>query len=255
MTGAAAAYVASIALLCCAVGLLGFGVVHAWWRRRAGRRLRIVFATGGPRPARRRPDLRRHPIAAVGLAALVGAAGGAFAGPVASALAGMYAAAGMFAYLRVSDARERRRRRQASIDAVGMAAAELRAGAVDPTQLTSTMDVLDPAVAVRYRAAVTLSQETGAPVSDLLSRLEVELRAARRLGEKVRAQAAGPRATAMILALLPIAGIAIGTTTDADPVAFLLHTPLGIGALCAATALQAAGLAWCLRLARTEATR
>ena len=62
------------------------------------------------------------------------------------------------------------------------------------------------------------------------------------------AQAAGARATAWLLAGLPVGGIALGYGIGVDALDVLLHTPIGAGCAIAAAALQLAGLAWAERL-------
>jgi tight adherence protein B len=72
--------------------------------------------------------------------------------------------------------------------------------------------------------------------------------------ERVRlaaaAHAAGTRATAGLLAVLPVAGIGVGYGMGADPLAVLLGTPLGAGCALAALLFQVAGLVWTDRLSR-----
>ena len=58
-----------------------------------------------------------------------------------------------------------------------------------------------------------------------------------------------PRATARLLALLPVFGLLLGTGIGADPWGFLVGTPVGVGCLAAGCALGLAGLTWVERLA------
>jgi tight adherence protein B len=90
---------------------------------------------------------------------------------------------------------------------------------------------------------------TGAPLADLLDRIEADARASDRVEAVAKAQRAGVHATALLLAGLPLAGIALGYAIGADPVHVLLHTPFGAGCALVALALQVAGLAWSTRLA------
>jgi tight adherence protein B len=101
----------------------------------------------------------------------------------------------------------------------------------------------------RASAAVTLAETTGAPLADLLERIEADGRAADRAAAVASAQSAGARTTAWLLGALPAAGIALGYGVGADPLKVLLHTPLGAVCATAALALQVAGLAWVGRLA------
>jgi tight adherence protein B len=102
--------------------------------------------------------------------------------------------------------------------------------------------------------AVRLAQATGAPVAELLERLVDDLRAADRVHAAVSAHSAGARASAWILMALPLAGVGLGAGVGADPGRVLLHTPLGAACLCAAVAIQLAGLAWSDRICAVEGT-
>jgi tight adherence protein B len=60
----------------------------------------------------------------------------------------------------------------------------------------------------------------------------------------VAAVLAGPRASAGLLALLPLAGTALAAGLGARPVHVLLHTPLGLGCLVLGAGLDLLGLLW-----------
>ena len=64
------------------------------------------------------------------------------------------------------------------------------------------------------------------------------------------AQLAGPRATAVLLALLPVFGLAMGNALGADPLAVLVGTPVGRGCLVLGLLLEVAGLLWTARITR-----
>jgi tight adherence protein B len=104
-------------------------------------------------------------------------------------------------------------------------------------------------LAGRIEAARRVAEDTGAPLADLLDRLEADASTAIRARASAAAQASGAQATAWLLAALPAAGIALGTGVGADPLHVLLHTPLGALCATAAIVLQIAGLAWVHRLA------
>ena len=97
-------------------------------------------------------------------------------------------------------------------------------------------------------AAVALAERTGAPLADLIDRIETDARSGDRARAAAIAQAAGVRATALLLAALPIGGLALGYAIGADPLAVLLHTPLGAACALCAVALQVLGLIWSQRL-------
>ncbi|MBT2453716.1 type II secretion system F family protein [Streptomyces sp. ISL-86] len=95
-----------------------------------------------------------------------------------------------------------------------------------------------------------VSVDGGAGLAAGLDRLEGALRAERDRQESLRAQLAGARSTAVVLALLPLVGLLIGTGLGADPLRVLLHTPMGWGCLLAGGLLEALGLLWCRRIVR-----
>jgi tight adherence protein B len=134
------------------------------------------------------------------------------------------------------------------------AATQLQRWSVRRATGDSVSDEHDGVLAVvrRVDAAVILAQTSGAPLADLLDRLDAHLRAGQRARAIAHAQAAGARASAAILAALPFAGIGLGVAIGADPWHVLLHTAAGGIALSAAVALQLAGLGWTARLARIE---
>ncbi|MGW5851942.1 type II secretion system F family protein [Streptomyces sp. NPDC055254] len=96
-----------------------------------------------------------------------------------------------------------------------------------------------------------VSVDGGAGLAAGLDRLEGALRAERDREESMRAQLAGARSTAVVLALLPLVGLLIGTGLGANPLRVLLHTPMGWGCLLAGGVLEALGLLWCRRIVRT----
>ncbi|MFW6692929.1 type II secretion system F family protein [Streptomyces sp. MAR4 CNX-425] len=90
----------------------------------------------------------------------------------------------------------------------------------------------------------------GAGLADGLDRVAAALRAERDERDELRAQLAGPRATALLLALLPVFGLLMGTALGASPLRVLLHTPAGLLCLAAGCLLEWAGLAWTGRIVR-----
>ncbi|HEX5541065.1 MAG TPA: hypothetical protein VFX60_05815 [Micromonospora sp.] len=105
-------------------------------------------------------------------------------------------------------------------------------------------------IAVLSRAAGRLAEQTGAPLAELLERIESDARGMERVLASATAQAAGARATAWLLAGLPLGGIALGHGIGVDPLHVLLHTPVGASCAIGAITLQCAGLAWTDRLVR-----
>jgi tight adherence protein B len=160
------------------------------------------------------------------------------------------------------------RRRAAALELVTTLAAELRGGAEPRSALAAAAAAAHPAVAAAARspaadvtgalaavdedvgllsdlaAAWRVVELTGAPLAGPAARLAAAARADEAVRREVAAQLAGPRATALLLAVLPVSGILLGTGLGADPVGFLLTTPPGRVCLLVGTLLVAAGVSW-----------
>lgn len=101
-------------------------------------------------------------------------------------------------------------------------------------------------LAACWRVAV----DQGAGLAAGLDRLEGALRADRDQRADLRAQLAGARSTAVMLAALPVLGLVLGTALGADPLRVLLHTGAGVGCLVVGGVLEGVGLWWVLRIVR-----
>ncbi|MGY1696553.1 type II secretion system F family protein [Geodermatophilus sp. SYSU D00814] len=237
------------------------------------------------RLVRRRPALLARitaappavwPLPAAVLGALLGAAVGT---PLVAVLAGTGAAAGARGLARARARRAEEARVEALTDALGAVAAELRAGRPlaaatasvlagcgDETLATGLARALRAPAAVpagpgtdldralaRVAAAVLLSERTGCSLAAVVAAVEDDLRARRRQRLELRSATAGPRASAALLAGLPLLALAMGSGIGADPWAVLTTTPAGQVLLVAGVALEAAGLAWSGRLVRRAA--
>ena len=163
------------------------------------------------------------------------------------------------------------------VELLGALAAELRAGAAPRESLAAAaqgwpslaplaasarsvhVDVPDLlAAAARHAGAEGLralalcwqvSEHSGAGLAPAVSRLAESLRDDEQLRREVAAQLAGPRATAVLLAMLPLLGLAMGSALGADPLGLLLGTPLGLALLGSGLALEVLGLRWTARIA------
>jgi tight adherence protein B len=102
----------------------------------------------------------------------------------------------------------------------------------------------------RLAVACDLAGRTGTPLGRLLTGVQAGLAADRQIHRAVRAALAGPRSSALLLAGLPVIGLALGTGMGARPVRMLLHTSAGLLALSAGVLLDVAGVAWTLILSR-----
>ncbi|MFD3515911.1 type II secretion system F family protein [Streptomyces sp. NPDC058657] len=96
-----------------------------------------------------------------------------------------------------------------------------------------------------------VSVGSGAGLAAGLDRLEAALRDERDRREQLRARLSGAWSTVGLLALLPVVGVVIGSAMGADPLAVLLHTPLGLGCLVVGGLLEAGGLLWARRIVRS----
>ncbi|MFJ6568751.1 type II secretion system F family protein [Streptomyces sp. NPDC091292] len=101
-------------------------------------------------------------------------------------------------------------------------------------------------LAACWRVAV----DRGAGLARGLERLEGSLRAERDQRAEMRAQLAGARSTAVMLAGLPVLGLLLGSALGAAPLRVLLHTGAGLGCLTVGGLLEGAGLWWALRIVR-----
>lgn len=165
-------------------------------------------------------------------------------------------------------------------DALGVLVAELRAGAhVDDAAMAAATDghpdtgrVLSAAAATvrlggdvpavlrgtgplplrpwlcRLADAWSLADRHGIPLADLLDAVRADTDHRVRFTAEVAARLAGPRATAAVLAGLPLLGLALGQAVGAAPLRVLGHTAAGQVLLLVGTGLACAGVLWSARL-------
>ncbi len=265
----------SAALVLVAAALLAWPGVAAERRRRLRRLTRRPSSAGPRTPAVSLSALppSAWPLPAAALAGL----GGAVVGTL---LVGVLAAAAAAAAARsLARARARHRdevRLDGLADALGAVAAELRGGrpleaatasalagcpdddlaqglarALRAPAAASATPGTDLGVALgRVAAAVLLSGRTGCSLAAVVGAVEDDLRARRRQRQELRSVTAGPRASAALLAGLPLLALAMGSGIGADPWAVLTTTAAGQVLLVAGVCLEAAGLAWSARLVR-----
>lgn len=100
----------------------------------------------------------------------------------------------------------------------------------------------------RISAGVLLSSRTGCSLAAVVAAVEDDLRARHRHRLELRSATAGPRASALLLAGLPVLGLAMGSGVGADPWAVLTTTGTGQVLLVAGVTLELAGVAWSRRL-------
>jgi tight adherence protein B len=98
--------------------------------------------------------------------------------------------------------------------------------------------------------------DRGGMLATVIEGLADALRDERSHREEVALQLAGPRATARLLAVLPLLGLAMAAALGAHPLRFLFATAPGLLCLGLGTGLDALGLWWTSRLATgAEETR
>lgn len=166
---------------------------------------------------------------------------------------------------------QRRQRRSDVAEAVDTLAAELGAGVLAPRALQHLAEdspILRPAataarlgtdvasamraVAVNpgaerlddLAAAWEVSQRTGAPMARVLDRLGDGLRDERDVQREIDAGLGPAKATARLMAVLPLFGLGLGTGIGSSPVHVLFHTVPGSLCLAAGSALACMGVCW-----------
>lgn len=250
------------------------------WPVGTGRRLGTLFhsrAAADPEPASRSWTEQHCLVLLVALAAGLGAL---LAGPGGGLAAAM---AGSTATLRWRAGRERRAGAAAATglaDALAVLVAELRAGAHPAAAAkAAALDghpaarrALNAAAAAarlggdvpavlrsacsaplcswlgRVADAWSLADRHGIPLADLLDAVRADTEQRVRFAAEVQARLAGPRATAAVLAGLPLLGLALGHAMGAAPLRVLGATAAGGVLLVVGTALGCAGVLWSARL-------
>jgi tight adherence protein B len=239
---------------------------------------------GGPHGVRRRPNSTTPAAGRAGTLGPALAAGGAgllFSTPVVAALAMVCGWATGRALRRRSMAAAAERRSRALVEALGVLAAELRAGRpLDEATATAVDSCPDPATAsllgpvlrlgepppgrptdepaqalVRVAAAVRLSACTGCSLAGVMTAVEDDLRGRLHVEQELRSAVAGPRASAAVLAGLPVLGLLMGSGVGADPWRVLTTTGNGTVLLVLGVALELAGTTWSARLVRRAVQR
>lgn len=136
--------------------------------------------------------------------------------------------------------------------AAGPSGAALRAGGacaglggdVPAVLLTAGTDSAVPEVLRSLAACWTVCASSGGGLAAAVERLEEGLRAEQDQRRALAAELAGPRATAGLLAGLPLVGLLLAAALGADPLQVLLHTPLGLVCLVVGLGLDLLGVLW-----------
>lgn len=230
-----------------------------------------------PRSGMVRPAALITPVAVVTCAVVITV--GLPAAQVISALT--VGGVGWFAAHQVRAERVRRRartQRDAVAEALGLMAAELRAGILPHRVLTGLAPDFpflvtamraaelggDVASALRRQSAAPgcellsavssawmVAERSGAPLARSLDRLEATMRDDREIEREVQSGVSPARATGRLMAVLPVVGLTMGSGMGADPVTLLTNTVPGALCLAAGSACACAGVAWVNRIATT----
>ena len=245
-----------------------------WPQGGVRRRVRLHHLSARP-PRGQTGDRTRRP-AAVAASALAALAAAAVSTPLVAVLAGVVAGLVGRAWARHRASASHEERLLALVQGLAALAADLRSG----RSLAAATDAAAAACGnertgrelvravrapehppadgfggptgplARIAHAVLLSGRTGCSLAEVVSAVEDDLRARHRHDLELRAATAGPRAGAVLLAGLPVLGLAMGSGVGADPWRVLTTTGTGPVLLVAGVALEVAGVAWSARLVR-----
>jgi tight adherence protein B len=97
-------------------------------------------------------------------------------------------------------------------------------------------------------AAWHLAAQTGAPLAVILDRIAGSIQSEVELDREVAVEAGPARATARLMAVLPIFGLGLGFLLGVNPVAVLVGSGLGVACLVGGLALACCGVWWIERI-------
>jgi tight adherence protein B len=132
--------------------------------------------------------------------------------------------------------------------ALSAVAAAARLGGDVPAVLRSAGPVPLHAWLGRLADAWSLADRYGIPLADLLDAVRSDTEHRVRFAAEVQARLAGPRATAAVLAGLPLLGLALGQAVGAAPLHVLGETVVGQVLLVIGTTAACIGVLWSARL-------
>ncbi|HTR69204.1 MAG TPA: type II secretion system F family protein [Mycobacteriales bacterium] len=140
---------------------------------------------------------------------------------------------------------------RAAVEAAGLAAS---VGA-SPGQALLRAAREPGASRLRYVAAAwTVTETVGGRIAVVLERLSEAMDDDEELRRELTSAMAGPNATMVMLAALPVLGVALGQAVGADPVRLLLHRPIGWILAAVAAVFDGVGI-WATRAIARAAVR
>lgn len=133
---------------------------------------------------------------------------------------------------------------EAGADSLAPVAAAARSGA-DPAEALRRAGTAPGMAGLAHLAACwAVASRSGAGLAEVSERLAASLSQEEERRRELSAQLAGPRTTALLLAVLPAAGLGLSTAMGAGPIAFLFTTPVGLACLAGGVLLDVLGLWW-----------
>lgn len=136
--------------------------------------------------------------------------------------------------------------------AVGAARSRLGGSGADGLLYPGTVIATELA---RVAGAWRVAERHGLALAELLSAARADLAARAKFRNRTEAALAGARATAAILAVLPVLGIGLGQLMGADPLRVLLFSGIGTYLLPLGAGLACAGLLWADEITRRVVSR
>ena len=118
----------------------------------------------------------------------------------------------------------------------------IRGGAVPPRGARAA------AIWGSVAACIETAEASGSPLAAVLDRLAAHFEADADAAAARAVALAGPKATAKVLSVLPVAGLGLGILMGVDPFGLLLSTPLGAACLALGAVLTVVGRWWSSRL-------